>query len=173
MSTDTPPYFAKILSEIHIYAACFQAISNKISNKLKTRNVHSEIVFCLSPKNNVRLTFSNLRTLANLDSQIAASFSNFGITPKTSDLVAVKIAEEALQNSIRTHLGRAIEGENIQFSDISLASLTDWVTVNKLYSLGGLRPEEDVRKLGKKEDFDLKKIEALVLSGMALRGATN
>ena len=43
-----------IISRNHILAACFRAINDQLSNRLKSRNVHSEIVFSLSLNNNVR-----------------------------------------------------------------------------------------------------------------------
>ena len=44
-----------ILSTPHLLAACFRAINDFNAHRLKTRNVHAEIVFSLSPNNNVRL----------------------------------------------------------------------------------------------------------------------
>lgn len=44
-----------LISTSHVLAACFKAISDSLNGRLKTRNVHSEIVFALSPNNNVRL----------------------------------------------------------------------------------------------------------------------
>lgn len=44
-----------LLSRSHVLAACFRAISDALSNRLKSRNVHSEVVFSLSPNNNVGL----------------------------------------------------------------------------------------------------------------------
>lgn len=42
-----------IVSRTHVLAACFRAINDLLHNRLKSRNVHSEIVFSLSPNNNV------------------------------------------------------------------------------------------------------------------------
>lgn len=44
-----------VLSTQHLLAACFRAINDLNARRLKTRNVHAEIVFSLSPNNNVRL----------------------------------------------------------------------------------------------------------------------
>ena len=44
-----------LISTSHVLAACFRAISDSLNGRLKTRNVHSEIVFALSPNNNVSL----------------------------------------------------------------------------------------------------------------------
>ena len=42
-----------LLSRNHVLAACFRAIADQISGRLRSRNVHSEIVFSLSTNNNV------------------------------------------------------------------------------------------------------------------------
>lgn len=42
-----------LISRNQILAACFRAITDSLNNRLKSRNVHSEIVFDLSPNNNV------------------------------------------------------------------------------------------------------------------------
>lgn len=42
-----------LLSRSHVLAACWRAIVDSQNNRLKSRNVHSEIVFSLSPNNNV------------------------------------------------------------------------------------------------------------------------
>lgn len=46
-------YIEQIVSRTHILAACFRALNDYLSGRLKSRNVHSEIVFALSPNNNV------------------------------------------------------------------------------------------------------------------------
>ena len=43
-----------LLSRSHVCAACFRAINDLIQGRLKSKNIHSEIVFSLSPNNNVR-----------------------------------------------------------------------------------------------------------------------
>ena len=46
-----------LLTRKHVLGACFRAISDMQNGRMKSRNVHSEIVFSLSPNNNVRLIF--------------------------------------------------------------------------------------------------------------------
>lgn len=47
-----------LVSRSHVLAACFRAISDSLNGRLKSRNVHSEIVFSLSPNNNVSVLSS-------------------------------------------------------------------------------------------------------------------
>ena len=42
-----------LLTRQHVLAACFRAINDLLNDRLRSRNVHSEIVFSLSPNNNV------------------------------------------------------------------------------------------------------------------------
>lgn len=53
-----------LISRNHALAACFRTINDQLNNRLKSRNVHSEIVFSLSPNNNV----SSKRLIWNHDS---------------------------------------------------------------------------------------------------------
>lgn len=45
-----------LLSRDQVLAASFRAINDMMQGRLKSRNVHSEVVFSLSPNNNVRFT---------------------------------------------------------------------------------------------------------------------
>lgn len=44
---------SSLISRNHVLAACFRAINDQINGRLRSRNVHSEIVFSLSLNNNV------------------------------------------------------------------------------------------------------------------------
>lgn len=57
---------AAILSKDHVLAACFRAINDMMNQRMKSRNVHSEIVFSLSPNNNVGI-YHRLVTMTRPD----------------------------------------------------------------------------------------------------------
>ena len=44
----------QILSEIHVQAAIFRAVNDSCSGRMKSHNVHSEVVLALNTNNNVR-----------------------------------------------------------------------------------------------------------------------
>jgi len=44
---------SQIVSKLHALAAVYRAVTDSIENRLRSRNIHSEIVFSLSPNNNV------------------------------------------------------------------------------------------------------------------------
>ena len=62
-STAALPVFSKhvtdttniiqVVSRLHALAAAYRAVNDLLENRLRSRNVHSEIVFSFSPNNNV------------------------------------------------------------------------------------------------------------------------
>lgn len=44
-----------LLSRTHVLSACWRAINDQLADRMKSHNVHSEIVFAMSPNNNVCL----------------------------------------------------------------------------------------------------------------------
>ena len=44
---------AQILSKVHALAAAYRAVNDLLESRLKSCNVHSQVVCSLSPKNNV------------------------------------------------------------------------------------------------------------------------
>ncbi|KAL8808213.1 MAG: hypothetical protein Q9182_000277 [Xanthomendoza sp. 2 TL-2023] len=165
-----------ILSSTHLLAAVFRAANDKLNRRLKSKNVHSEIVFCLSMNNN-----------------IAESFRRFGISPATTSTYAIKVASNSPADaaSIQKHLSDNIEGTPIPFTDPEIAKVTDIVKIRKIYKLtnaakGNSRANGKGRKDGQRqnegvgfvngdagqEDAERKELEIMVLGLMALRGAT-
>ncbi|KFY34853.1 hypothetical protein V494_06432 [Pseudogymnoascus sp. VKM F-4513 (FW-928)] len=154
-----------IVSKVQILAAAFRAINDNAEDRLRTRNVHSEMVFCLSPNNN-----------------IAESFRRFGVSPTTTSLIAIKTTSPSsppslTPASIQEHLASAVEGKQVPFSDEELNTVTDWARVRKVYKLPlvgqqgkkkGMSEEE--KKAG--EEKEREELGLQVLGAMALRGAS-
>lgn len=71
-----------------------------------------------------------------------------------------------------------VEGEQVDFSDVVLHTMTDIPRVKKIYklnttaSVNGQGKRHAVNGDGKTEDEN-KELEMLILGSMALRGATN
>ncbi|TGO46768.1 hypothetical protein BOTNAR_0566g00040 [Botryotinia narcissicola] len=151
-----------VLSKLHILAAAYRAINDALEERLKSRNIHSEIVFSLSMNNN-----------------IAEYFRRFGITPTTTSLLVIKVAPASSASQISEHLSSVIEGEPVPFDDESLASMVDIARVKKLYKLnalgGGAKKGGANGVSGKTENKvdERKELEIMVLGAMAMRGATN
>lgn len=151
-----------LVSRSHVLAACFRAISDSQNGRLKSRNVHSEIVFSLSPNNNVSRCFpSNFHTHSP-QVQIAESFRRFGIQDTSTHVVAVKVLKSPEQ-SVAEHLTTNVQGELVALTDEALASVKDDARIRKIYRLDQPKKGESA-VLGKEA-------EAFVIGSMALKGA--
>ncbi|KAL4763974.1 EKC/KEOPS complex subunit CGI121/TPRKB [Aspergillus foveolatus] len=146
-----------ILSRAHALSAVFRAISDYLNDRLKSRNVHSEIVFSFSPTNN-----------------IADSFRKFGISDTTTNLLVVKLSvtPDITHESVAAHLAQNVQGTPLPFDDNALSDISDYAKIKKAYKLGSLPsgPSSDQVNgtLGGKE----RQLELSVLGAIALRGAT-
>lgn len=156
-----------ILSTTHILAASFRAMNDYLHGRLKSRNVHSEIVFALSPNNN-----------------IGEAFRKFGIGDTSSDLLVIKVATSpsVTLESVRSHLQSAVEGKSIEFNNQNLEAVSDLVKVRKAYKIASNMSSKgqskalqskltstDEAELASKET---KELETAILGAIALRGAT-
>ena len=175
----------QIISTTQALAAIYRAVNDLLENRLRSRNVHSEIVFSLSPNNNVCslpvVPLSHVPSpFAEIQcAQIAESFRRFGISPRTTNLVVIKVSTPSLPFTgpqVQDHLSKVIEGTQIPFSDDDLRHMTDLARIRKIYKLdtggGGVKKVTNgvngVSAVDERKEF-----ETLVLGSMALRGATN
>ncbi|KAL9103732.1 MAG: hypothetical protein Q9163_001236, partial [Psora crenata] len=101
----------QVLSPTHLLAAIFRACNDSLNGRTKTRNVHSETVFCLGATNN-----------------IATTLSTFGISAGTADLIVVKISWA---------FGRVVEGTLVEFDGEGVGRAGDVERVKEIYKLGG------------------------------------
>jgi len=153
-----------IFSRLHILSAAYRAVNDLLENRLRSRNVHSEIVFSLSPNNN-----------------IAESFRRFGVQATTQNLLIVKVStplQPITADEVQKHLNEVIEGEQVPFDDENLTGMTDLARVKKVYklntvsSVSGDVPENGaVNGDGKSKDWR-RQLEVLLLGAMALRGVS-
>ncbi|GAM38300.1 hypothetical protein TCE0_033f08915 [Talaromyces pinophilus] len=141
-----------ILSRQHIFAAVFRAINDYLNNRLRSHNVHSEIVVSLGPSNN-----------------IAEAFRRFGITDATKDLLVVKLSvtPEITHESVAKHLENSVEATPVPFNDETISSISDLVKIRKLYKLN-----QSVSKAADGQGNAVKDLEPLILGAIAIRGAT-
>lgn len=154
-----------LISSTQLLAAVFRACSALTSSpsRLRTRNVHAEVVFCLSPTNN-----------------IAESFKRFGVGDETTSLVAVKVSHPEAEMSlgdVRKHLDEVVQGTCIDFNDANLEKSTDWAVVKKVYKLhvgeaaAGKRSKDAANGEAEITAAQRKDAETAVLGMMALKGS--
>lgn len=149
-----------ILSRRHLLTSCFRALNDHLHDRLKSNNVQSEVVFCLSPNNN-----------------IGDAFRRFGIQDSSQKLIVVKVGDgdSVTKESVEEHLTGAIEGTKVEFADEWLAQACDLEKVRKTYKI--VKPQQAkgtrvVNGYAEKPRDARAEMEVQVLGLMALRGAT-
>ena len=153
------------------------AIHNFVTSRAKTRTLHSELVFRLSPNNN-----------------IGESYKRFGISDESTSIIAVKLPlsasapdgtytkDESITNqTVSAHLGTVVQGTSVEIADsgqeLGMACQLD--KVRKVYKLssadGGAKPTNgrNGNEGNNGNDFEDQKkhIESLILGIMALKGS--
>ena len=106
-----------VLSTTHVLAAVFRAVNDMTNNRMKSRNVHSEIVFAFSPNNNV-----------------AEAYRKFGIADDTRNLIVVKISNSGTEDFQKV-VQEGVKGRVLDFNDENLAGMSDVATIRKTYKL--------------------------------------
>ncbi|GAD93374.1 protein cgi121 [Paecilomyces variotii No. 5] len=146
-----------ILSRTHILAATFRAVNDYLNGRLKSRNVHSEIVFSLSPNNN-----------------IAESFRKFGLTDATNDLLVIKVSvsPEITHDSVAQHLEQVVEGTAVPFRNATLSAISDISKIRKAYKMGAAPAKPVSNQTNGTHDSTQRDLEIALLGAIALRGAT-
>ncbi|EME46851.1 hypothetical protein DOTSEDRAFT_78978 [Dothistroma septosporum NZE10] len=134
-----------LLSRKHVLSACFRAVNDLLNARMKSRNVHSEVVFALSPNNN-----------------IAESFRRFGLQDGSKDIVAVKVGGH--RAAVEAHLLDNIQGTPQTLTDDHLAATRDVARIRKIYRL-------DAPKKGDAAPLLSAEAEASVLGSMAVKGS--
>ncbi|KAH7377373.1 kinase binding protein CGI-121-domain-containing protein [Pyrenochaeta sp. MPI-SDFR-AT-0127] len=157
-----------ILSPQHLLSATFLALHSFLTSRQKTRTPHSELVFRLSPNNN-----------------IGESYKKFGLTDSTSSLIAVKlsitaegaVAESVSRESVSRHLGHVVQGTSVEIGEAGdeLGAWCDLDKLRKMYKLSGDAGKKVKRGVivngAAPARDERKEMESVVLGIIALKGS--
>ncbi|RMZ81919.1 hypothetical protein DV738_g1937, partial [Chaetothyriales sp. CBS 135597] len=148
-----------VISRKQVLAATFRALNDYLNDRLKSHNIHSEIVFALSPNNN-----------------IGEAFRRFGIQEDTKNIIVLKVATNPsliTLDSVRAHLSSSIKGEERPFEEPVVQQFSDLTRIRKIYKLnaaGGKAVNGDSSQAS--SGVGAADFERQILGLMALRGAT-
>ncbi|PCH41684.1 CGI-121-domain-containing protein [Wolfiporia cocos MD-104 SS10] len=106
-----------ICSVLHLQTAIVQAVLAEVQGSLRTKTVHAEILWALSPNNN-----------------ITEAIRRFGVSDTTAALFVVRIAPPDL-GDVQARMLAVVSGDISPIGD--LGQFTDWASVKKYYKLNG------------------------------------
>ncbi|KAF8590272.1 CGI-121-domain-containing protein [Ramaria rubella] len=106
-----------ITSLLHVQTAVYQAILAYVQGSLRTKTVHSEVLWALSPGHN-----------------ISEAIKRFGVSDSTKSLLLIRICPPSFTPSdFETNAALAVKGNVVPLSSLDIC--TDWELVRKYYKL--------------------------------------
>lgn len=107
-----------ICSEEQMYSAIYKTLVEVKYNKMRTRNLNSECVLCLSPTSN-----------------ISDAFQKFGIKDDSSQLICLKFhtgTNDVDKGQLNTILSSVVKGLEIEFNNDNLSRFYDEALIRKV-----------------------------------------
>ncbi|KAF9224445.1 CGI-121-domain-containing protein [Gyrodon lividus] len=104
-----------ITSPLHLQTAVYQALLSESQSLLRTKTIHSEIIWALNPTNN-----------------ITEAIRRYGVSDTSTDLIIVRVATSDIPGVLQ-QMRDVVEGEPDSLAHVS--QLTDWSSVKKHYKL--------------------------------------
>ncbi|KZV63249.1 CGI-121-domain-containing protein, partial [Peniophora sp. CONT] len=135
-----------ITSVLHLQTAVYQAILAEKQGALRTKTVHSEILFALNPSNN-----------------ITEAIRRYGVSDTTSALIVVRVASPDLSD-VEGKMKAVVTGDLESLS--TLQENTDWAAVKKYNKLNG---EPAIKEAGKDVTRERLIVNNIVTSMVAMK----
>ncbi|KAF8516673.1 kinase binding protein CGI-121-domain-containing protein, partial [Gautieria morchelliformis] len=140
-----------ITSRLHVQTAVYQAILAYTQRSLRTKTVHSEVLWALSPGHN-----------------ISEAIKRFGISDTSQALLVVRVCAPSLTlDDFESKIGLVLKGDLLPLS--SLEQITDWTLVRKYYKLS---PDPSVQASLQSQPEHRAYMDQLVISCVAMKSVS-
>ncbi|KAH9927855.1 CGI-121-domain-containing protein [Amylocystis lapponica] len=138
-----------ICSLLHIQTAVIQAILAAIQGSLRTKTLHSEVLWTLNPTNN-----------------ITEAIRRYGVSDTTTSLLVVRIAPPDVHD-IGARMQAVVSGDLRPIDELN--KITDWSAVKKYYKLNS---EPLMKAVASNTLQERLAIEEVVVSSVAMKNVT-
>lgn len=124
----------QITSRLHVQTAIYQAILAYVQGSLRTKSIHSEVLWALSPGHNVSKNCANCFTdYIHVSFQISEAISRFGVSDTARTLLVIRVSPPSHSaHYFETRIGLVLKGDLQPLS--SLEQFTNWSLVRKVRS---------------------------------------
>ncbi|KDR74363.1 hypothetical protein GALMADRAFT_250235 [Galerina marginata CBS 339.88] len=137
-----------ITSKIHLETAIYQAILAESQNGLRTRTVHSEVLYNLNPTHN-----------------ITEAIRRYGVSETNTDVFVIRIDSPDLDAStVQEKMKEVISGNIVPISE--LADITDWASIKKYYKLNN---EVAIKEAASNPSREREIVDNIVVSSVAMK----
>ncbi|PSR72866.1 hypothetical protein PHLCEN_2v11233 [Hermanssonia centrifuga] len=123
-----------ICSRLHLQTAIYHAAVAHIQKSLRTKTVHSEVLWILNPSNN-----------------ISEAIRRYGVSDDSTAVFVVRIANST--TDVKTKMQSVVKGDLVPISD--LQNITDWGNVKKYNKLNN---DPALKGAGPKEKYVVNEI---------------
>ncbi|KAJ7645637.1 kinase binding protein CGI-121-domain-containing protein [Mycena polygramma] len=140
---------ARLITSVnHLRTAVYQAILAESQGSLRTKTVHSEIIWALNPTNN-----------------ISEAMRRYGVSDATTALIVVRIGgPDLLAEDVERDMDAIVKGTKAPFTE--LRELTDWTAIKKYHKLGN---EVGVREAKEDQERERIVVDGIVVSSVAMK----
>ncbi|KAF8960249.1 kinase binding protein CGI-121-domain-containing protein [Flammula alnicola] len=138
-----------ITSKLHLETAIYQAMLAESQSGLRTRTVHSEILYNLNPTHN-----------------ITEAIRRYGVSETNADVLVVRIDSPDLSpEAVQQKMKDAVIGTVVPLSE--LESITDWASVKKYHKLNNT--EKAIQETAKNPSRERAIVDQIVISSVAMK----
>lgn len=135
-----------ISSPLHLQTAIYQALLSEAQGQLRTKTVHSEILWALNPTNN-----------------ITEAIRRYGVSDKSTALIVVRV-DVSDTPDLQRRMCDIIKGHIVPFQ--ALGRMTDWPIIKKHFKLDSELALKEVQGNLDRERFIINNI---VVSSVAMK----
>ncbi|KAG1888739.1 CGI-121-domain-containing protein [Suillus subluteus] len=135
-----------ISSPLHLQTAIYQALLSEAQGQLRTKTVHSEILWALNPTNN-----------------ITEAIRRYGVSDESTTLIVVRV-DVSNTPDLQRRMCDIIQGRMVPFQVLS--QMTDWSIIKKHYKLDS---ESALKEVQGNLDRERSIIDNIVVSSVAMK----
>ncbi|KIM42761.1 hypothetical protein M413DRAFT_18501 [Hebeloma cylindrosporum] len=137
-----------ITSKLHLETAIHQAIIAESQNGLRTRTVHSEILYNLNPTHN-----------------ITEAIRRYGVSGTNTDVFVVRVDSPELSSElVEEKMKLEVSGNVVPIAE--LESVTDWASVKKYHKLNN---EVAIKEVANDPLRERRIVDNIVVSSVAMK----
>lgn len=139
-----------VTSKMMLETAIHQALLAEEQGALKTKYIHSEILWFLNPGNN-----------------ISEAIRRFGVTESSTDIVVLRVFKDSEPRSIdvRKDMEKVVEGQIAPLEDLP----TDWAALKKYYKLGS----DTALVQADSEEAQRRAVDRIVINTIAIKSVAS
>ncbi|CAL1709317.1 unnamed protein product [Somion occarium] len=131
-----------ICSTLHLKSAILNSVLAQAQGALRTKTVHSEILWNLNPTNN-----------------ISEAIRRYGVSSSTTSLLVVRIGRPGDPATVQMQMSAVVSGDLSPTS--RLAGITDWARVKKYYKI--------LQQIDADPQKDIQRVHEIVVSSVSMK----